>query len=343
MAEDPRARDDNLMGRFDAEGLRRFSARQAVIAVTITVLLLILFAGASIRHAGEEMRPGIGRDIVLGVGKPTGWVADRLPLASLADSLTSVVSANNDIGNAGGFDQAVHTAPAGTVPPATAENFDPLQLGGQPAKRPLHTLLVTGDSLSTPLDIEIARRLAPEGVNVIRDPHLATGISNTALVDWGKLSTSQVDNDHPDATVVFIGANEGYSMPGPGGKDVACCSPEWAAIFANRARQMMNTYRQAGAAQVFWLTVPTPRDPARQRIERTVNQAILVAAQPWRDQVHVIDTVPIFTPGDKYRDAMPVSGSEQIVRESDGIHLNETGSSVAADAVVAEIGEEYTH
>jgi hypothetical protein len=342
MAEDPRARDDNLMERFDAEGLRRFTARQAVIAVAITVLLLILFAGASIRHAGEEMKPGIGRDVVLAVGRPTGWLADRLPLAQVADSLTSVVSANNSLGNSGGFDQAV-TAPTGKVPPATAENFDPLQLGEQPNRRPLHTLLVTGDSLSTPLDIEIARRLAPDGVNVIRDPHLATGISNTALVDWGKLSTSQVANDHPDATVVFIGANEGYSMPGPGGKDIACCSPEWAAIFANRARQMMNTYRQAGAAQVFWLTVPTPRDPARQRIERTVNQAILVAAQPWRDQVHIIDTVPIFTPGDRYRDAMPVNGSEQIVRESDGIHLNETGSSVAADTVVAEIGEEFTH
>ncbi len=115
--------------------------------------------------------------------------------------------------------------------------------------------------------------------------------------------------DHPDAVVVFIGANEGYTMPGPGGKDVSCCGPEWAAIYATRARQMMNTYRQAGAAQVFWLTVPTPRDPARQRIERTVNQAIEVAAQPWRDQVHLIDTVPVFTPGDRYRDSMPSTGA----------------------------------
>jgi hypothetical protein len=333
-----------MMRRFDEEGLRRFSAGQAVVAVAITSLLLILFSGTSIRHAGEEMKPGIGRDIVLGFGKPAGWLADRLPLADAANNLTSVVAANDNLGSAGGFDQPISSGPTGKVPPATPENFDPLQLGEQPArKRPLHTLLVTGDSLSTPLDTEIARRLAPDGVNVIRDPHLATGISNTALVDWGKLSTSQVANDRPDAVVVFIGANEGYAMPGRSGKDVSCCGSEWAAIFANRARQMMNNYRQAGAGQVFWLTVPTPRDPARQRIERAVNEGIAVAASPWRDQVHLIDTVAIFTPGDHYRDAMQVNGSDQIVRESDGIHLNETGSSVAADIVVADLDKEFTH
>jgi hypothetical protein len=31
------------------------------------------------------------------------------------------------------------------------------------------------------------------------------------------------------------------------------------------------------------------------------------------------------------------------VRESDGIHLNETGSSVAADIVVADLDKEFTH
>jgi lysophospholipase L1-like esterase len=344
MAIDPRARDDNQMERFDREGLRHFRARQGVIAVAITSLLLVLFSGASIRKQGEEMKPGIGRDIVLGIGRPAGWLADRLPLNDVGNRLTAVVAANDDLGGKGGFDQPISgPAQGGTEAPVTPENFDPLQLGGPIHKRPLHTLLVTGDSLSTPLDLEIARRLAPDGVDVIRDPHLATGISNTTLVDWGELSTSQVANDHPDAVVVFIGANEGYSMAGPGGKDVTCCGPDWAAVYADRARQMMSTYRQAGAGQVFWLTVPTPRDPARQRIERAVNQAIAVAAQPWRDQVHLIDTIPVFTPGDRYRDAMDVDGEEKIVRESDGIHLNETGSSLAADLVVSQIDREFTH
>jgi len=104
----------------------------------------------------------------------------------------------------------------------------------------------------------------------------------------------------------------------------------------------MNTYRQAGAARVYWLTLPTPRDAARQKIARTVNAAIAVAAQPWRSQVRVFDTVPIFTPGGRYRDSMDVNGEEKIVRESDGIHLNQAGSSVLADRLLPLIDQDFT-
>ena len=47
--------------------------------------------------------------------------------------------------------------------------------------------------------------LAPRGIHVIRDPHIGTGISNTLILDWGRLSALQVSQDHPDAVVVFIG------------------------------------------------------------------------------------------------------------------------------------------
>src|SRR3712207_8526623 len=43
---------------------------------------------------------------------------------------------------------------------------------------------------------------------------------------------------------------------------------------SNRVRQLMNTYRRAGTARVYWITVPTPRDPDRQEIARTVNASI---------------------------------------------------------------------
>jgi lysophospholipase L1-like esterase len=341
MTDDPRARDDNRLRRFEQQGLNRFSGRQAVLAISIAALLLVMSGGSSVRSAGEQMRPGLGRDLVLAFGKPADWVASQLPLQQVSEELTAAVSADEELGG-GGFDQATRTGGRAEVPPVTPQWFDPLELGEGVQKRPLDTLLVTGDSLSTPLDLEIARRLEPDGVEVIREPHLATGISNDQLADWGRLATSQVDQHHPDAVVVFIGANEGYPIPGPGGKEVSCCSPAWAATFANRARQMMDTYRQAGAARVYWLNVPTPRDPARAEIERAVNEAIRVAAQPWRSQIHLIDTVATFTPGDHYRDSMQIDGSEKIVRESDGIHLNEAGSKLAAEIVIEWVEREFT-
>lgn len=334
-------RDDNRMGRFDARRARHFRARDAVMAVIIAAVLLVLFEGASIKRQALQLSPGVGRDIVLAIGRPAGAVAGDLPLAPLGHDATAWLSPNRDLGHLPGFETPV-AGSGGPVPPVTPDSFDPTTLGRPaPPPRPLHRVLVTGDSMSQPLDADIAQRLAGAGVKVTRDPHLGTGISNTLLVDWGRLSVSQVQQIHPDAVVVFIGANEGFPMPGPGGAQVQCCSAQWAAIYAARVRRMMDTYRQSGAARVYWLTLPTPREAARQQIARTVNAAVAVAAQPWANQVRVIDTVPVFTPGDRYRDAMPVGGVQTIVRQSDGIHLNDAGSSLLATTVIGVMHRDY--
>jgi len=340
----PDHRDDSEMSRFDRQGLRRFSARDAVLAVAVTMLLLVLFSGGTVLKQGEEKKPGIGRDILTAVGRPANWAAENLPFEKANAELIAELSPDQNLDNGGGFEEHALTRAGAGVPPVTPDAFDPVDLGEKPPpKQPLETLLVAGDSLSQPLDLELARRLVGDGVNVVRDPHPGTGISNDVIVDWGKLSTAEVEKDHPQAVVVFIGANEGYPLPVAGGNQVSCCGPAWAAAFATRARQMMATYRQGGAAKVYWLEVPTPRDHARQRIAHAVNRAIQVAAAPWAGQVRIVDTVAIFTPGERYRDAMEIDGKQEIVRESDGIHLNEAGSSLLADSVLDRIDEDFTH
>jgi hypothetical protein len=140
---------------------------------------------------------------------------------------------------------------------------------------------------------------------------------------------------------MFIGANEGFALPGPDGADVECCGPDWAAEWAFRARAMIDTYRRGGETRVYWLTVPAPRDGDRARISRAVNAAIGVAAEPYRANARVLDMSAIFTPGFRYRDAMDVDGRRRLVREPDGIHLNGAGASIAADAVVGALGEDF--
>jgi lysophospholipase L1-like esterase len=323
--------DDSLMQRFDRWGLRRFSAWDAVKAVALTTLLLVVFAGGSIRKAADELKPGLGRDIVKAVGGPAGWISDRLPLANAREDATAWLSPNQTLSGRG-FVATPGTVgrPATPAPPSTPQ--------------PLDRLLVTGDSLSTPLDIEIARKLADQGagVEVTRDPHLATGISNTGLVDWSKLSTTQAANDDPDAVVLFIGANEGYSMPGPNGQ-VSCCGADWEAVFSSRVGQMMDNYLRGGVQRIYWLTVPTQRDSARKPIADDVNRAIREQAARRGASVRVVDLIPTFTPGDKYRDSIPIDGRQTIVRQPDGIHLNEAGSSVAADLVLRAIDHDFDY
>jgi lysophospholipase L1-like esterase len=342
-AGQPQHHDDNQMERFDRSGTRRFKARDGVIAVVVTAIVLVVCAGASIRKQGDEMKSGIGRDIVLAVGRPAAWIADQLPFHSAANTLTSWLSPDTNLAGPGGFTDAAAFGSGTAIPAVTPDAFEPSQIGApSPPKRPLHTVLVTGDSMSEPLDLYVAQALAPDGVKVIRDPHIGTGISTSVLVDWSKLATHQVKRYHPNAVVVFIGANDGYAMPGPGGRLVNCCSAEWASIYAARVRLLMNTYRQDGAARVYWLTLPTPRDGARAKISLVVNAAIEVAAEPWRDQVRVLDTVPVFTPGNRYRDSMTINGEPTIVRQSDGIHLNNAGSALASKLVLGLVDHDFT-
>lgn len=319
-------------------------ARDGIACLLIAIVVLLVVEGHSIRNNGDTMDPGIERTAVLAVGDPAGWIADRLGLDKDVHRLTASLSPDEALNGPGGFAyvSATGTPAAGAVQPVTADAFDPASLGEKPVLVPkLNTLLVTGDSLAQPLDAELARRLAPDGVNTVRDAHLGTGISKTDIVDWGRLSTQQVKDHKPNAIVFFLGANEGFPFPIGHGKTVACCGPGWAAQYATRARQMMQTYRQGGVARVYWLTLPMPRDSIRQLIARAVNAAIIAAAQPFRAQVRVLDMDAVFTPGGKYRAAMPVNGVNTIVRRPDGVHLNDAGAAVAAGIVMARLKADF--
>jgi hypothetical protein len=313
------------------------------MVVGIVVCVLVVLVGRSVRHAGKEMAHGWERTMVLAVGEPAGWIADKLPFQEIVADATKPLKSGDDLASApGGFDETGAATASTGVPPVTPDAFDPVALGEKAVvpPRPLKTVLVTGDSMSLILDAEIARRFAGSGIETVRDPHVGTGLSITGIVDWGKLSRSQVSKHEPEAIVVFIGANEGFPLK-YAGRSVKCCGPEWASAYSTRARTLMNTFRQAGEARVYWLLLPAPRDPDRQKISRVVNLADTVAASPYGAQVRLLDMSAIFTPDFTYRDAMAVDGQDRLVRQADGIHLNQAGNAIAADEVVKALRADF--
>jgi lysophospholipase L1-like esterase len=325
--------------RFEHErGHRRFTLRDAVVCLAVVFVGLLVCYGEAPLHAAREMEPGRLRDVAVAAARPPAWVARNLPFADAAHKATAWLSPDQP------QTATLVIAPVnrGGVPAVTSDAFAPGDLAPRPARRPLRRLLVTGDSMSQPLDVELARRLTGDGVRVVRDAHLGTGISKSLLVDWTKLAPQQVADDDPDAVVMFIGANEGFPLTAPGGGNLDCCGPDWAAAYANKARAMMAAYRRGGRGRVYWLTLPTPRDPARAKIAHAVNAAVRVAAEAYRAQVRVLDMNALFTPGGRYRAAMPVNGTDTIVREPDGIHLNETGAGLAAQHVIAALQADFT-
>ena len=166
----------------------RRRSRDALVVVFVAVVLLVLFEGSSVRTAGEEMQPGFERDVVVAVGKPSGWVADRLPFDEWGDDALAFLE-DEGVGDEGGFDSTPLATRRRGVPAVSPDSFDPAQLGAKPKPpRPLRTLLVTGDSMAMPLDVETARRMADSDpdVDVQRDPHVGTGISKSGLRRLGQ-------------------------------------------------------------------------------------------------------------------------------------------------------------
>jgi lysophospholipase L1-like esterase len=322
--------DDALMQRYTRWDLDRFSAGQAVASVVLCALILLVLAGGAVRAAADQLDPGIGRDIVDAIGGPTGWVSDRLPLEEPRHDALAWLSPDDEL-SGGGFAEG-----------GGQEGVEALAAPVQGA--PLKTVLVTGDSLSTPLDIALAQRIADDGsaTRVLLEPVLGSGISKTDQVDWGALSEAKSSEHDPDAVVMFIGANEGYPMNTADGRTVQCCGADWEAELRVRIDLMMDNFTSEGDTRLYWLTIPTQRDPARLQITQAVNRAIATAAAEHGEAVRVIDLIPTFTPGESYRDAIEIEGEETIVRESDGIHLNEEGSDLAAEIVLEAIDHDFS-
>ena len=228
------------------------------------------------------MDPGSSASSRCAIGEPAGWVADR-SRSTTGRTTRSPSSRTRRRAMPGRLRRRGPGARRARRRRCRPSSFDPAELGDAPARRgELGKLLVTGDSLAMPLDIELARRLGRRrpGCRGRARPHVGTGISKTGLVDWGRLSTDQVGE--PDGRGRGLHRRErGFRAAAARRRGDRVLRRRRAAEYAYRVRRMMNTYRRGGRARVYWLTLPAPRDGDRQEIARSVNAAIEVAAQPY--------------------------------------------------------------
>jgi hypothetical protein len=229
-----------------------------------------------------------------------------------------------------------------------------VQAGGERVSQPVEVvagrlrMLATGDSEIQELDGMLASDLAPEWVEVTGEAHISTGISKPFMFDWVKHAAAQAARLHPDITVMFIGANDGFALPTGSGKPGSktgggvgsiayCCGQPWVDAFAKRAETMMASYLRGGAGRVYWFTLPTPRNPAAQPVFRAIDRAYAIAAARFPYGVELIDLVPVFTPGGRYQQDMSYEGRTVDVREPDGYHLSLAGDEIAAGILLGRL------
>jgi lysophospholipase L1-like esterase len=196
-------------------------------------------------------------------------------------------------------------------------------------------LLATGDSMIQVVDTYLKERLGKRGIGVRSDARISTGLSKPFLTNWPRLAAKQARGVHPDVTVVFIGANDGFPFGG-----VDCCGDAWVDAYAKRAEAMMRSYSRGGRSLVYWLTLPAPRPAQWRPIYPAVNRAIKRAAARTGGAARVLDIARTFTPGYRFRQSMTWRGRRENVRQADGVHLSASGASIAETLIQRALGKD---
>lgn len=197
------------------------------------------------------------------------------------------------------------------------------------------TVLTTGDSTMLGIDGFLSDELG-DAATTRSDVQLGGAISRGDY--WTRHARSQTKRLRQAVTVISLGAAyDAYPLRTPEGATVECCDEPWVLAYGRRVRSMMLTYLRGGRGRVFWLTPPLPRAADRQRITAAVNDAVLRAAQGLAGvTVERIDL--FFSPGG-YREVIPYQGRDVLVREPDGVHLNISGTAIAARLLAPAITE----
>ena len=190
-------------------------------------------------------------------------------------------------------------------------------------------ILATGDSMMRYTDGRLkSDLLRTQDVAFFSDIRIGTGISKTQD-NWTRNAGRQARKYLPTATVVFLGAAEGFHMPG-----ARCCGTRWIYAYAKRVKKMIRAYARNGA-HVYWLTLPAARDTRRHRIFRSVNRGIRRAVRTSGPRAHLVNVAAVLTPRGRYRRTMHWQGQQVIVRTEDGVHLTSGGHAVVTPLIIA--------
>jgi hypothetical protein len=200
------------------------------------------------------------------------------------------------------------------------------------------SVLVTGDSMSYPIDQEMGIE-APRGMVVHADRHDGTGLTTTT-VNWARLAARQVARFHPDATVISLGGRDGgIPLPDPANGLTECCGRRWLRLYANLLRPLVRAYVHGGSGHVYWLTLPAPAEAARGPLYGAVNAALALLVPEFPGQLTLIGVDGAISPGG-FQEAISYEGIQIRPRTPDGIHLNHAGACVERSLLVAAMLED---
>jgi uncharacterized protein len=233
--------------------------------IVIALAVAWLFNSEALVRAGEGMKPGPTRDIVLSLGRPVDDVAGAIGLHLPRDGLDLAFGQEDKTASGTELERGSNSI---LRPKSERQSFR------QPTKAKPLQVLVTGDSEADFLGQRITDQ-APAGLlDVVTAARNGTGLTNPAFFNWELNARQEVAARDPGAVVMVIGGNDGFNVQTSDGSVYGPTEPGWETEFARRVAVVSSVLSGGGDRPVYWVAPPTARDPKFNRIFASQNRAV---------------------------------------------------------------------
>ncbi len=321
---------------------RRVPAGKAILVVFTTILMTLFLDADGLVQTAERQKLGWERSVSLAVmhpiqdishalrlNRPRKWLADGTGRSNHSEitSTEGVVIATTTPSTPG-------SSTAQTTTTTTLPSFR-VPTSGNPLR-----VLVAGDSLSGHLGPSISDHLAGLPARVTLDDHLGTGLARPDVVDWPTELTRQMESTRPEVVILIFGGNDNQDLRTAEGWIHISDYPAWKAEYQRRIAQILDIVTKPGVS-VWWIGLPVMDRPALQKVVPDINTMIQLETDARHGQVHFVDPdQALAAPDGSYRTfASPPGGSQQRIRENDGVHPTRAGMDMVVDTFIQKLIE----
>jgi uncharacterized protein len=300
--------------------------------IVIALFVAALFNSEAIVRAGESMRQGPTRDIVLSVARPLNDAAGAVGLHLPREGLDLAFGQEDKTAEGTELEEGSRAILRPNKQKSREQTF------AQPTPEDPVEVFVTGDSQAEFIGQLLIDELPDDLFDVEVAARNATGLTNPEFFNWEINAQQEIAAREPDAVVMVIGGNDGFNVLADG-QLYGWQDPQWQVEYARRAAVVMGELGSDGKRPVYWVPPPTARDDEQNAIYETQNRAIDAAAQavPGARYVDIFSTIN----GGKYSDELKIDGRRVLARQADGIHFSREGAVVPVRLILRAMARDF--
>ena len=327
----------------------------SVLVLVGALLLGGMLNGSALLHTASSLQPGWNRDVamagaqllvdtseILHFDVPRELIdrgLGRAPTTTLPVATPEPTATTTMVGTT--------TTPAGTTAPQGSTTTNPTTITTTlpgvftpTPESPAH-LWVAGDSLTERFGPALVNLMADTGViESRRNVEYSTGLTRPDFFDWPRHLERELTENPTDILVFMVGANDGQPIKTTAGW-IPYGTEEWVDEYRLRVAVTMDLVTDL-VPTTYWIGQPIARSDEYSAKMALMNE-IYESEGARRPNVRYVDTWALFSDIDgNYSAYLPdETGTDVLMRISDGIHLTVDGGNRLADQVRQVIGDDW--